>query len=263
MKKSRIPILLLVLLAANPLQAGIETRTITYEAGGTSMTGYLAWDTAFEGKQPGVLVVHEWWGLNDYARKRARDLAALGYTALAVDMYGNGKTAKHPEDAGTFAKAVMKNPDAAIARFEKAMEVLKSQPTVDPGKIAAIGYCFGGSIVLNMARTGVDLDAVVSFHGSLGGLMPVKGPIRAKVLVCHGEDDPFTTDDQIAHFKKEMTEAGADFEFVAYPGAKHSFTNPDADAAGKEFGLPLAYNAEADAESWQAMKNVLNEAFTK
>ena len=176
-------------------------------------------------------------------------------------MYGDGKTATHPEDAGAFATAVMSNPEAATTRFRAAMEVLKSQPSVDPQKIAAIGYCFGGSTVLNMARTGMDLDAVVSFHGSLGGLMPIKGPVRAKVLVCHGADDPFVKEAQIAQFKKEMTESGADFEFVAYPGAKHSFTNPDANAAGEEFGLPLAYSAEADAQSWKAMQDFLVKAF--
>jgi len=264
MKHPRLSLFALALFAVAPLQAAdIESKEISYKAGDAPMKGYLAWDASLEGKRPGVLVVHEWWGLNDYARKRARDLAELGYTAFAVDMYGNGKTAKHPDDAGAFAKAVMSNPDAAKARFLEAMKVLKSQPTVDPEKIAAIGYCFGGSTVLNMARSGVDLDAVVSFHGSLGGLRPIEGPIVTDVLVCHGADDQFSNEEQIAQFKKEMADSGAKFEFIAYPGAKHSFTNPDADRVAAEFGLPLAYSAGADTKSWDDMKKFLKQAFAE
>lgn len=263
MKRTPFSLLTLALLSLTSVHAEIATREIPYQAGDTSMTGFLAWDDSIEGKRPGVLVVHEWWGLNDYARKRARDLAKLGYTAFAVDMYGEGKTASHPNDAAAFAKAVMSNSEAATARFKAAMDVLKSQPGVDPSKIAAIGYCFGGSTVLNMARSGMDLDAVVSFHGSLGGLMPIKGPVQAKVLVCHGADDPFVTEKQVTQFKKEMEEAGVDFEFIAYPGAKHSFTNPDADRMAKEFEMPIAYNAEADAKSWKAMQDFLRKAFAQ
>ena len=200
------------------------------------MKGFLAWDDSISGKRPGILVVHEWWGLNDYARSRAKQLAELGYTALAVDMYGEGKTAEHPKDAGDFAASVMKDPQVALARFQAAMDVLKSQPTVDPEKIAAIGYCMGGAIVLNAARQGIDLDAVASFHGSIGGLLPIKGPIKAKVLVCHGADDSFIPPEKVAAFKQEMKEAGADFKFVSYPGAKHGFSNPASDEAAKNFG---------------------------
>jgi dienelactone hydrolase len=226
------------------------------------MKGYLAYDDAIEGKRPGILVVHEWWGLNDYARKRADMLAKLGYTALAVDMYGNGKTAKHPENAAQFSAEVKKNMDEARARFKAAMKVLKKEGTVNPDKIAAIGYCFGGGIVLDMARAGLDLAGVVSFHGELTTDDPAKkGEVKARVLVFNGEDDPFVKAEDIEAFKKEMQNAGVDYRFVNYPGAKHSFTNPGADKYGKEFGLPLAYNENADKKSWQAMQEFFHEIF--
>lgn len=253
---------LLAVLVTSASQASIKTEQVTYSEGGTNLKGFLAWDNSISGKRPGVLVVHEWWGLNDYARGRAKQLAELGYTAFAVDMYGDGKVADHPKDAGAFAASVMKDPQVALARFRAAMEVLKSQPTVDPNKIAAIGYCMGGAIVLNAARQGLDLDAVASFHGSLGGLMPVKGPIKAKVLVCHGADDSFIPPEAVEAFQKDMKESGADFKFISYPGAKHGFTNPAADEAGKKFQLNIAYNAEADKESWKELKAFLQAAFS-
>jgi len=242
--------------------AAVHTEEIAYNSGDTVMRGYLAYDDSIEGPRPGVLVVHEWWGHNPYARKRAEMLAELGYTALAVDMYGDGKTAAHPDDAGKFSGELKKNMPEATARFMAAMEVLKKAPTVDPEKIAAIGYCFGGGIVLEMARTGVDLDGVVSFHGSLGTDNPAQpGKVKARVLVLNGADDPFVKTDSIQAFNREMVAAGVRYEFVNYPGAKHSFTNPEADAFGKEFGLPLAYNREADEKSWQAMQELFTEIF--
>lgn len=247
---------LLALIAMLPLEAAIQTKELAYKANGTTLKGYLAWDDAVSGPRPGVLVVHEWWGLNDYARSRARQIAALGYTALAVDMFGGGKTAAHPKEAGAFVGEVTKNAETAKARFVAALDALRAQPTVNPEKIAAIGYCFGGATVLSMARQGVDLDAVVSFHGSLGGLAPVSGPLKAKVLVCHGADDSFITEEQIATFKKEMPEA----KFIAYPGAKHGFTNPGADAKAKEFGLDVAYNEKADKASWDEAVRFLEKA---
>ncbi len=246
--------------AAVPAHAKIVGKNVEYSAQGVTLKGYLAYDSAIKVKSPGILVVHEWWGLNDYARKRARMLAGLGYTALAVDMYGEGKTASHPDDAGKFSSEVMKNFDTAKARFAAGEEFLKKQPTVDPTRIAAIGYCFGGGVVLNMARQGADLKGVVSFHGMLGAVKPAEpGAIKAKLLVLHGGDDKFTTPEQIAAFKDEMTKAGADYQFIVYPGALHSFTNPDATAYGKKFKIPLAYNKKADQESWDAMKKLLGE----
>lgn len=244
--------------------AKIVGKNVQYTAEGVTLKGYLAYDSKIKGKVPGILVVHEWWGLNDYARRRARMLAELGYTALAVDMYGEGKEATHPDDAGKFSSEVMKHFDTAKARFTAAEEFLKKQPTVDPGRIAAVGYCFGGGVVLNMARQGADLKGVVSFHGRLGAIKPAEpGAIKARILVLHGGDDKFTTPEQIEAFKKEMADAKADVHFIVYPGAMHSFTNPDATAYGKKFNIPLAYNKKADKESWSAMKTFLSEIFKK
>lgn len=240
----------------------ISTQEIDYKSGDTTLKGYLAYDASKSGKRPGVIVVHEWWGHNDYARKRAEMLAELGYTALAIDMYGEGKQAGHPEDAQKFAAASMSNLDEAKARFEAGMEVLKNHESTDPEKIAAIGYCFGGGVVLNMARMGADLDAVVSFHGALQPATPAqKGAFHGRILVCSGADDAMAPREVVDAFKKEMDEAGFDYEFVSYPGAQHSFTNPMADSFGTKFGLPLAYNEAADKQSWEAMQKLFSQVF--
>lgn len=245
-------------------EPNIKGKEVSYSSGSTVMKGYLAYDRNIKGKRPGVLVVHEWWGLNDYARKRARMLAEMGYAALAVDMYGDGRQAMHPDDAGKFSSEVMKNSGVAKARFTAAMDFLKKQHMVDRGEIAAIGYCFGGGVVLNMARQGIDLKGVASFHGSLAAIKPAQpGAVKAKILVLHGQDDKFTTAEQIGAFKNEMKDAGADFQFITYPGAMHSFTNPDADAYAKKFNLPLGYNAEADRKSWEELRKFLTQIFKK
>jgi dienelactone hydrolase len=245
--------------AAKPKIVG---KTVEYSAQGVVMKGYLAYDEAVKGKRPGVLVVHEWWGLNDYARMRARMVAELGYTALAVDMYGEGKQAMHPDDAKKFSSELMKNFDDAKGRFLAAMEFLKQQPSVDPNRIAAIGYCMGGGVVLNMARQGVDLKGVASFHGSLTAVKPAQpGSVKAKVLVLHGADDKFIPPEQIEAFKEEMKSAGVDFRFISYVGAVHSFTNPDADELGKKYNMPIAYNAQADKKSWDELKKFLSMIF--
>jgi len=237
-------------------------KEVDYSSGDLTMKGYLAVDDSKEGKRPGILVVHEWWGHNDYARKRADMLAEMGYVALAVDMYGDGKQADHPEDAGKFAGQVMENIESAKQRFEAALQVLKSNPATDTSKIAAIGYCFGGGVVLHMARMGMDLDGVVSFHGSLGTKTPAeKGAVKASVLVCHGADDPFVSAEVIEAFKQEMDAAGVNYTFNAYEGAVHSFTNPGADENGKKFNLPLAYNKAADELSWQQMQDFFDGIF--
>jgi dienelactone hydrolase len=254
--------LVLGIVGVSAAEPKIQGKTVEYSAQGVVMKGYLAYDENIKGKRPGVLVVHEWWGLNDYARKRARMLADLGYTALALDMYGEGKEAVHPDDAGKFSSELMKNFDVAKARFMAAMDFLKQQPTVDPNRIAAIGYCFGGGVVLNMARQGMDLRGVASFHGGLTAVKPAQsGSVKAKILVLNGADDKFTTPEQIEAFKQEMRTAGADFRFINYPGAIHSFTNPEADVLGKKFNLPMAYNADADRNSWDEMKKFLNAIF--
>ncbi|TAN41147.1 MAG: dienelactone hydrolase family protein [Nitrospirae bacterium] len=247
--------------SARPKAVGKE---VEYSADGVMMKGYLADNPKLKGKRPGVLVVHEWWGHNDYARKRARMLARMGYTALAVDMYGDGKQANHPDDAGKFSSELMKNADTAKTRFMAALEFLKKQPTVDPDNIAAIGYCFGGGVVLNMARQGVDLRGVASFHGSLAAVKKAEpGTVKARVLVLHGADDSFVKPEQIAAFKQEMKDAGVKFQFVEYPGAIHSFTNPDADKYAKEFNLPLGYNEAADKKSWKELRYFLRTVFTR
>ncbi len=239
----------------------IEGKTVEYMAGQDHMKGYLAYDASAQGKRPGVLVVPEWWGVTDYARTRARMLAGLGYTAFVVDMYGQGRQANNPDEAQKLSSEVMKNFNTTgKTRFMAALDELKKQPTVNPDRIAAIGYCFGGGVVLNMARQGADLKGVVSFHGNLTPVTPAKpGEVRAKILVLHGEADTIAPPKQIAAFKEEMNKAGADYRVVTYPGAKHSFTNPEADQYAKRFNMPVGYNAKADKESWGEMRKFLQQ----
>lgn len=235
---------------------------VVYTSDSTTLKGFLVYDNNIKGERPGVLLVHEWWGLNDYARSRARMLAELGYTAFALDMFGDGKTATHPEDAQKFASAVFSNLKVAEERFMAAYNFLQEQETVNPDNIAAIGYCFGGGIVLHMASIGTNLKAAASFHGSLGAVVPPKeGVVKAFILVCNGADDPFTTKEQIATFKNQMDSANVQYEFINYEGAVHSFTSPIADSLGKKFNMPLAYNEKADKESWQEMQNVFKRVF--
>jgi dienelactone hydrolase len=243
------------------MPATIETEPVTYSAGGTTLRGFLA-TTATQDARPGVLVVHEWWGLNDYIRRRARMLAELGYTALAVDMYGDGRVADNPADAGALMTAVLNDRKAAEERFAAGFELLQAQPGTDADRIAAIGYCFGGAVVLHAARLGVPLRGVVSFHGALGSMhAPAPGGVRAKILVCHGAADSLVPDSDVAAFEHEMDQARADYRLVVYDDAKHGFTNPDADANGKKYGMPLAYDAVADQRSWQDMREFLGRVF--
>jgi dienelactone hydrolase len=252
----------LFLLCGGSAMAAVQGQEVVYASGDTQLHGYLATDTASTAKRPGILVVHEWWGHNEYARQRARMLAGLGYTALAVDMYGAGQQANHPQEAGQFAGALRQNLPLARERFSAAMEALRQHPTVDAQRIAAIGYCFGGSVVLEMARAGLDLAAVASFHGGLETANPARpGEVRARVLVLNGADDPMIPAEQLAAFRQEMTAAGVDYQLINYPGAKHSFTNPQADLYGEKFKLPLAYDAEADRQSWQALREFLADTF--
>ena len=240
----------------------IKTEEVSYTSDGTTLKGFLAYDENLEDIRPGVIVVHEWWGHNQYARKRAKMLAGLGYIALAVDMYGDGKQANHPDDAGKFAMAVMQNMETAKARFDAGVALLKENSLTDTNNIAAIGYCFGGGVVLRMALMGDNLNGVVSFHGSLPA-DSVQNPsgVKAKLLVCSGADDPFVPVELVDGFKKAMDDAGVDYKFFSYPGAVHSFTNPGADSLGKKFNLPLAYNKEADEKSWAEMQKFFNEIF--
>ena len=241
--------------------AKVVGKEVQYKSNGTTMNGYLAYDDSIEGKRPGVLVVHEWWGHNDYARSRADKLAALGYTALAVDMYGDGKQADHPDKAGELATGVLSNMDEAEKRFQAALDFLEEQPTVNPEHVAAIGYCFGGAVVLNMALRGVDLDGVASFHGILPQEAPENANPTADILVFHGGDDPFVPKEQLDAFKKAMDSSNADYAIVVYPGVQHSFTNPGADEYGKKFNLPLVYDEDADKKSWEQFQAFLKKIF--
>lgn len=244
--------------------AALQSKEVTYSGGGAKMKGYIAWDDSFQGKRPGVLVVHEWWGHNAYARKRADMLAALGYVAMAVDMYGDGKTADHPKDAAAFMQEATKDPDDAAARFRAAEKILKKEKITDTSRLAAIGYCFGGAVVLNMARGGEELRGVASFHGALGAWEPAQpGAVKAKVLAMTGGDDSMVPPESVANFEREMLVAGADARVITYPGAKHSFTNPAADGLAKRFNMPIGYNAEADQASWAELQTFLREVFTQ
>ncbi len=242
--------------------ASIKTEEVNYTANGTTLKGFLSYDENQQGVRPGIIVVHEWWGNNDYSERRAEMLAKLGYIALAIDMYGDGKQADNPGDAGKYASQVMQNMDEAKARFDAGVNFLKKQSQTDTSRIAAIGYCFGGGVVLRMALAGDDLNAVVSFHGALP-TDSVKDPedVKAKFLVCAGGADPFAPKEVVDKFKKAMDDANADYKFVSYPGALHAFTNPAADSLGKKFNIPIAYNKEADEKSWAAMEEFFKGIF--
>ncbi len=236
------------------LPAMIKEEAVTYNADTVTMNGFVAYDSANTAKKPVVLIVHEWWGLNEYTKSRARQLAELGYLAMAIDMYGNGKQAENPEIAGRMATAFYSNPSMARTRFDAALAYVKSLPAADSTQIAAIGYCFGGTQVLNMAKLGSPLKGVVSFHGGLAGVPANKNLLTAAVLVCHGEADSFVPAAEVTQFKKEMDSIGADYSFKGYVNATHAFTNPGATETGKKFNMPIEYNAAADSASWNDMK---------
>lgn len=240
----------------------IQTESIDYTTDGTNLKGYLACSESTSGSRPGVVVIHEWWGLNDYIKRRANMVAELGYAALAIDMYGDGQTADNPDAAGALMNGVLGDMAAGTARLRAGYETLVGHPSVDPEQTAAIGYCFGGAMVLHMARIGIPVKGVVSFHGSLGSFhKPKPGEVKSKVLVCHGAADEFIPESEVENFKAEMDAARADYRFEAYAGALHGFTSPEADANGKKYGLPLAYDAEADEQSWQAMLKLFAQIF--
>lgn len=241
-------------------QAKVHHEVITYQHGEVELQGFVAYDDAVKGKRPGVLVVHEWWGLNDYARSRTKQLAAMGYVALAVDMYGHGKATDNAKQAGHWS-GEFRGTGLMRSRAKAGLSMLVGHKRVDPTRVAAIGYCFGGTTVLQMAYSGADLRGVVSFHGSLpspdpGDMQP--GRIKASILVCHGADDSFVSAGRVADFKEKLAKTDADWLMVTYGGAKHSFTNPDASARGMD---GLAYNANADRRSWQQMQRFFDELF--
>lgn len=231
--------------------AAIQEEPVDYRVGDTVMKGFIVYDDASQAKRPGVIVVHEWWGITRHVHDEARKFAGLGYTAFVADMYGDGKTADNPKDAGALSGAVRKNPDVMLARFNAAKDTLSKHPTVDASRIGASGYCFGGSVVLDMARAGVDLKGVAAFHAGLDAAASpaVAGKVKSKILVLNGAADPFIPAASIDAFKKEMAAANVDYRYISYPGAVHAFTNPEATEKGKQFNLPLAYHPEADKQS--------------
>jgi dienelactone hydrolase len=241
----------------------LKEETVTYISDGVTLKGFVVYDENIKGKRPAILVVHEWWGLNDYSRSRARQLAELGYIAMAVDMYGDGKTAANPQQAQEMATPFYKNPQLAKSRLDAALKKVKEYKQTDAANIAAIGYCFGGSVVLNSAKLGANLKGVVCFHGGLKGVPANKELLKAKILVCNGGADKFVSQQDIDAFKHAMDSIGADYTFKTYPGATHAFTNPDATKNGKEFNMPIEYNAEADKASWSDMQNFLAALFKK
>ncbi|MEO8854512.1 MAG: dienelactone hydrolase family protein [Ginsengibacter sp.] len=238
----------------------IKEEAISYESEGKKYEGYVSYKEDQKGKRPGILVVHEWWGLNDYSRRRAKQLAELGYIAMAVDMYGNGQEAEDPGTAQALATPFYKDPSLAKKRLDAAMDILKKYPQTDTSKLAVIGYCFGGYVALNAAKLGADLQGVVSFHGGLTGAKPDKNLLKAKILVCHGEDDQFENP-HVAEFKKDMDSIGADYTFKVYQNATHAFSNPNATAKGEKYNMPIKYNAAADSASWNDMKEFFKKLF--
>jgi dienelactone hydrolase len=242
--------------AVAPAGAPVRTRTVEYRDGDTALVGHLALPDG-GGRHPVVLVIHEWWGRTGHADRSADELARLGYVALALDMYGDGRTTGDGEQAGEWAGVVRKDPELQRRRIRAALDVVRSLPEADPSRVACIGFCFGGTMSLNAAWSGEDLRAVVSFHGSLTTPTAdqAKG-VKASVLVCHGADDPYVPAESVAAFESSMRQNGLDWQFVSYGGAVHSFTNPEADGS---FNPGAKHHPVAAARAWEAMRAFLAE----
>ena len=259
---------LLVLIGCNnhsiiekPKNSSIHEMSCNYILEDTAHHSFIALDTSFHEKRPVVMIIPEWWGLNNYVKKRAILLAELGYVAMAVDMYGEGKIATTVQEAIQYSSPFYQNSLYAKKRFDAAIAELKKIPEADTNQIAAIGYCFGGSMVLNFAKMGEDLKGVVSFHGGLKGVEANKELLNAKILVCHGMNDQFVSSAEVTTFKREMDSINASYTFKTYEGATHAFSNPEATEWGKKFNLPIAYNAAADSSSWSEMKRFFKSIF--
>jgi dienelactone hydrolase len=256
----------LMIAAMTPLSSSAQTKPnikgeeVTYtSADGTNCKGYVAYNAAIKGKRPAIVVIHEWWGCNDYSRRRVKMLAGLGYIAIAMDMYGEGKQGPTPKEAGELAGQFYGNPPLVKQRIEAAINKLKEYPQADVSNMACMGYCFGGSMSLFAAKLGMPFKGVVSFHGGLAGIPNVGGATKSKILVCHGGADKFITDDDIKLFRHNLDSLKVDYRFISYPGAVHAFSNPEATANGKKFGIPIEYNEAADKKSWEDMKVFLKK----
>ncbi|MGH8001460.1 MAG: dienelactone hydrolase family protein [Brasilonema sp.] len=252
---------IVVLLTSTHALAAIQTKVIEYKQGNTVLEGYLAYDDTIQGKRPGVLVVHEWNGLQDYVKKRTQQLAELGYVAFAADIYGKGIRPKNPKESGAQASIYRKDRQLMRARANAGLEVLQKNELTDAKRIAAIGYCFGGGTVLELVRSGANIAGVVSFHGNLDTPNPNDAKnIKANILVLHGANDPLVPQEQVKAFEKEMRQAKVNWQLVSYPGAVHAFTNPE---VGNDLSKGVAYNAQADKQSWEAMKQFFAKIFNK
>ena len=250
---------LLALVSVSAFSA-IKTEVIEYKDGDATLEGFLAYDDNQKEPRPGVLIIHDWTGLQDYAKERTKMLAELGYVAFAADVYGKGVRPTDPKECAVMSGKYKSDLPLLRRRVSLGFDQLKKQKRVQPDKIAAIGYCFGGTSVLELARSGANVKGVVSFHGGLATTLPAKaGEIKAKVLACHGDADPFVKPAEVAAFKEEMASAKADLKFVAYPGAVHSFTKKE---AGNDPSKGQAYNEKADKESWAEMKKFFKEIFS-
>ena len=259
MMKLLLTIIMGVLLFSTTALAEVRTKMVPYKHGNLMLQGYFAWDDAIKGTRPGVLVVHEWWGLNDYVRGRAERLAAMGYVAFALDMYGKGRVTQHPDQAGTWMKQVQTDVNVWQGRALKGLDILQGHRLVDGNRLAAIGYCFGGSTVLQLVYSGARLKGVVSFHGALP-LPRQNQPMRTdtKILIAHGNADPFVSEAHVKKFRSKLEATGLDWQMIVYSGARHAFTNPGADAHGID---ALKYNKQADERSWRHMKLFFDEIF--
>lgn len=241
--------------------ANMKTEEFDYTTNGTKQKGYIAYVPNEKAKLPIILVVPEWWGYGEYVKSRARQLAELGYFAMVVDMYGDGKVANDPTEAQQLSGAFYKDAQLALTRLQSAEAKAKTYPQADPNRVGAIGYCFGGSMVLTGAARGLDFKATVSFHGGLKGISTTKNAVRGKILVCHGGADKFVSAEDVAAFKQNMDATGTRYYFKEYADATHAFTNPEATATGKKFNLPIAYNEKADKDSWRDMREFLRQVF--
>jgi dienelactone hydrolase len=258
MKKLTLLMLSSLMLSGLGARAEIKTETITYKQGDTTLEGYLAYDAKLAAKRPGILVMHEWTGIGPYVKGRVEQLAKMGYTAFAPDIYGKG-VRPDQKTAGEVSTKYKNDRALTRQRAEAGLEQLKKHKTVDPAKLAVMGYCFGGMVALELARAGADVKGVVTFHGSLDTPKPEDAKnIKGKVLALHGADDPYVKEDAVKGFENEMRAAGVDWELVKYSKAVHAFTNPE---AGNDNSKGAAYNAEADRRSWQAMKDFFAEIF--
>ena len=239
-------------------KSNIKEEAITYTLDNTVFKGFVAYDKTLKGKLPAVLVIPEWWGLTEYPKMRARQLAQLGYIAFAVDMYGDGKIATNPTEAQALTVPFYGNPQLSKTRLDAAINKIKQYKQTDPANVFAIGYCFGGAVVLNCAKLGSNLKGVVSFHGTLKGVSADRSLLKADILVCQGGNDKFAPEADQKVFKHQLDSIGAKYSFITYPSAMHAFTNPEATETGKKFSMPIEYNKAADLASWKDMKKFLS-----